>query len=657
MTIILAAVAWLLTYLLHSTVLILGALALTALGIVRSHAARDTLWKVALVGGLVTATAQLALSVRPWAGHVALDSQPASELLNVAGVRDIALPAPRSAEIGQPAGAAFAAALAAEAPAGQAPETTRAVRRFVSDLHISWPAMILNLWFVTALGFGARLLWTRFSLAGALRDRRDVEDEALLDELAALAASAGVRPPRLTTSEYLSGPIAFGHEICLPERVITRLSRGEQRAVLAHELGHVVRRDPAWLMAALAIESVFFVQPLNRFARRQLRAASEYLCDDWAAERTGGIVLARCLAEVAGWVQARPAPAVAAGMAGHCSHLVSRVERLLDGSQPVRPARRVVRAASGLLALALIAWTVPGVAAEDIGDGTLAAGEYVESEYDWKDGAAKFASYEEDGASDETWGRIRDGGHVLVFSSGYSAQLRGQGRLGVRQWGRALELTEGYYFVINGRTVSEDVELCGETVVRIVEADGDGAWEIAPVPVQAPRSTYSWRSSQQRDLSRATRDLQRASAQLGTEIGRATGAAVESASHQIERAVRDLERDAATDDALGGEAAAAIDPLLQLWIRDPETVRRAARRIARTYDRDLRPQFESLGVEVGRELAPQLQRLTDRIGRDLTPEFARLGAELGLSIVSALGESAEYGAGHGDYRGKVKPKH
>ena len=654
MTIILAAVAWLLTYLVHSTVLILGALALTALGIVRSHAARDTLWKVALVGGLLTTTAQLALSVRPWAGHLALDSQPASELVDVAGVRDVPV-TPRSSGLAEPAAAAFAGAIAAEPPAGQ-PETTRAVRSFVRDLHISWPALILNLWFVTALGFGSRLLWTRFSLAGALRDRRDVEDEALLDELAALAVSAGVRPPRLTTSEYLSGPIAFGHEICLPERVITRLTRCEQRAVLAHELGHVVRRDPAWLMVALAIESVFFVQPLNRLARRRLRAASEYLCDDWAAERTGGIVLARCLAEVAGWVQARPAPAVVAGMAGHCSHLVSRVERLLDGSRPVPPARWVVRAASGLLALTLIAWTVPGVAAEDIDDAPLAAddSELADTSFDWKDGSAKFASYEE---GDQTWGRIRDGGHVLVFSSGFSARLRGQGRLGVRQWGRALELTDGYAFMIDGQTVGEDVELCGETVVRIIELGGSGAWELRPVPIEPSRSTLTWRSSQQRELSRAARDLDRASAELGAQVGRVTATAIQTASRQLERVAADLESDAATDQALGGEADAAIDTLLQLWIRDPETVRRAARRIVRTYDRDLRPQFESLGVEMGRELAPQLQRLTDRLGRrDLSPEFARLGAELGLSIVSALGESAESGAGHGDYRGKTKPK-
>src|SRR5213594_2252615 len=86
MSIILAAVGWLLTYLVHSTLFLLGAAALTTLGLVRSHAARDTLWKFALVGGLVTASLQLALRLQPWPGHVALSAEQESPWVNVARV-------------------------------------------------------------------------------------------------------------------------------------------------------------------------------------------------------------------------------------------------------------------------------------------------------------------------------------------------------------------------------------------------------------------------------------------------------------------------------------------------------------------------------------------------------------------------------------------
>lgn len=646
MTLILAAVAWLLTYLLHSTVLLAGALALASIGIVRSHAARDTLWKVALIGGLLTATAQVALQVRPYAGHVALSSHPESAFVDVSGVREVRatpLPAPLTE-----AGAQFAADIAA-APAGTGP--VREVRSLVRDLHISWPAILLNFWFIGALGFGARLLWTRIALKHALRHRRDLEAHALNEMLEELAITAEIRVPRLTVSDRISGPIAFGHEICLPERVLTHLSQAEQRAVLAHELGHVVRRDPAWLMAALAIESLLYLQPLNRFVRRRLRAASEYLCDDWAAERTGGMILAQCLAEVAGWVKAQPAPAVAPGMAGHCSHLVSRVERLLEGSVPARPTRWIVRAGAGALALGLVAWSVPGVAAEDLNDAAAWAdaedpddGTSVEQ---WAKSAVDWKTEGDDGG--EGWGVVRDEGRLIVFSPGYTARLSGHGRLGFRQWGRAIAIPEGYEIRINGRRGEEGFILCSDARVRLVEVDGDGAWDVRPV-----RQGGAVAGAPDHPHDAAIFNVHRAA----DEAGRAALSIVQNGNldYQLRRAEATIEREASRDQAYGGEADAAIDTLLQLWVRDPEAVRRAARRIARTYDRDLRPQFESLGIEVGRELAPQLQRLTDRVGRDLAPEFARLGAELGLSIVSALGESPESGAGSSDFRDKRKPK-
>ena len=56
--------------------------------------------------------------------------------------------------------------------------------------------------------------------------------------------------------------------------------------MLAHEVAHLVRRDPHWLVAARVIETVLFVQPLNRLARLRLQEVAEYLSDDWAMART-----------------------------------------------------------------------------------------------------------------------------------------------------------------------------------------------------------------------------------------------------------------------------------------------------------------------------------------------------------------------------------
>jgi hypothetical protein len=396
--------------------------------------------------------------------------------------------------------------------------------------------------------------------------------------------------------------------------VPTQLTQAEQRAVLAHELGHIVRGDPAWLTVAACLESVCCIQPLNRLARRRMREVSEYLCDDWAAERTGGLVLARCLAQVAEWMQGEPATAAVASMAGRCSELVSRVERLLEGTAPARPARLLIRVSAGLLALAAVAWSVPGVAAEDISDAR-------EMMPQMEVGDAVFVTPVAQGSA---WGEVRDDGRMIVFLPGFSARLSGQGRIGFRQYGRAIVLADGYTLKVRGQAVTGSLDLCESLGPARIEGPG-GGWDVVPVRLLgAPRYADSGRIAE-------------LAGRAAEEAIRETAESLAAAHIEALEASRS-EADAATDAALDGEVDAAIDTLVQLWVRDPDAVRRAAKRIARTYDRDLRPQFESLGVQLGRELAPQLQRLTNRAGRDLTPEFERMGAALGVSIIQSLGE-------------------
>ncbi len=63
--------SWLLTYALHST-LLLGLAWLLTRRLVESPARREQLWKAALVGGLVTATLQTALPFEPVSGVMSL---------------------------------------------------------------------------------------------------------------------------------------------------------------------------------------------------------------------------------------------------------------------------------------------------------------------------------------------------------------------------------------------------------------------------------------------------------------------------------------------------------------------------------------------------------------------------------------------------------
>ncbi len=657
MTILLAFVAWLLTYLLHSTLLLLGALALTAAGVVRSHAARDTLWKVALVGGLVTATVQLALRVAPVTGHVAIAAREASPYFDVAtigprpgvvgGTDTVAgamfALAPASFSVSQggvsasAAGAAMArgAALRASRPGAVGPR----VRRLLSDVHIGWPGMLLQLWLTGAVALALRLAWLRRGLGRRLKDRTPLVEGPLADMLADLARAAGIAPPRLSVSESLHGPIACGREVILPVRVVREMDAPAQRAVLAHELGHIVRRDPSWLVAAVLLETVLFVQPLNRLARRRLQEASEYLCDEWAAERAGGVALARCLAEVAGWMHRRPQLQPVAGMAEQRSQLVERVRCLLEGSGRVsRPGAWAVRAGASALSLALVAWAAPGVAAEDLGGIPSAESEWGES--------GKTA-----GASGDGWATVRDG-RLVILAPGYSARLAGRGRLGFRQWGRAFEVPDGWRVEVDGDVVRDRGDRCvDEASVRLIGPGG--AWELTPVRVSgAPAYAEHGRELDQLVASAMRRA--RAGARVKVHVDADHDVNVDhdvDLDHDLNVNV-DVDHDVNLD--LDLDVDATIDSLVGLWERDPEAVQRAARRLARSYERELRPAFESLGVALGRELAaPELQRLSARVARDLGPEFARLGATLGQTILESLSAAVdEAGAGLGDYRVK-----
>jgi HEAT repeat protein/beta-lactamase regulating signal transducer with metallopeptidase domain len=347
-----AVLAWLLTYLIHSTALLALAWSLTR---VRhwSPGGTDLIWKTALVGGLVTASVQLRLELRP-AGTLSL----ASTTAGVAAAREIpehvaAAPAPRLTRDEPTADdVPVSARVAASKPEAATPNRSLPLR-----------AVLVALWALGALALTMGYVARRLILVGRIGDRRAVLDGRLLDELDGLARDAKLRRrPRLTSTSRISSPIALGlEEICVPETALTDLDDEQQRSMLAHELAHLARRDPLWLGFASVVERILWIQPLNRLARRGIATSAEYLCDEWAVRRTGsGVALARCLAQVAEWIQASPLGVPVAGMAEERSLLVARVEKLLAGRDFGSRPRRALAMASAVVVVATIV-VVPGV--------------------------------------------------------------------------------------------------------------------------------------------------------------------------------------------------------------------------------------------------------------------------------------------------------
>src|SRR5436190_10358005 len=330
--------AWLLTYLIHSTVL-LGVAWLVTRPRRLEPAARELLWKVALVAGLVTGTIQSRLQLRT---HAAV-TLPAAASPAAPSVREPAI-VPSN-----------------ESPVGTTSPTSRTSTTSTTSaaLRAALPLLTVLLWAAVALGSSLYYVARRLILVGRLADRRAVSDGPLAAMLAELQRSTGYRHRvHLTMARTISSPVALGlSEICVPELALSELGVEQQRSMLAHELAHLARRDSLWLGGASLIERFFFFQPLNRLARRELETTADYLSDEWAMRKTGSpVALAKCLATVAEWIQASPLGVPVAGLAERRSLLVSRIARLLDERLRSSPAsRRGWAVAAGLGVVVTIA--------------------------------------------------------------------------------------------------------------------------------------------------------------------------------------------------------------------------------------------------------------------------------------------------------------
>lgn len=361
-------IGWLATYALHSTILLGFVLLVSSrLG---SDAWRETLWKTALLGGLLTAMLQSAAGYTPLGGRWVLQDDlasppPAHEPGRQPQAPDVAATGQgqgvRLGRAAQAAGRGVADERRESTPPAGPGARARLADEGAPGAEIPWAALVMGAWVGVAALLLGRLALQHFWLSRVLAGRRPLSEGPVPEMLAALCRQTGSRAPvRLTAAAACPTPIALGRsEICVPERFLTDLGPDEQRSALAHELAHLRRRDPLWQFTAGIVESVFFFQPLNRVARQHLRDAAENLSDDWAVRHTGSALgLARCLTDVASWICPTTIPQLTLAMAEGGPPLVRRVERLAQWKEPSVVAARLRPLASFFL-LALVALVAP----------------------------------------------------------------------------------------------------------------------------------------------------------------------------------------------------------------------------------------------------------------------------------------------------------
>ena len=364
----LLAGSWLLTYLAHSTLLLGGVWLLTRRGAL-APSVRDGLWKVGMIGALLTSSLQVGLGLEPLGGALALEGRGEAPRPSVTPLPDSSawggqlLLAPKVARPASAGAESPGVRPVLESAAAPAPAAATTAGPRVWDRAWVIPAVVGG-WALIAAALLSLYLFRRARAMREIGPRTPVSDPSLLAMLEALRQAGDVRRAiRVTCAEGLGSPVALGaSEIVLPEAALTELEPEQQRSMLAHELAHLARRDPAWLAAACMIERIFFIQPLNRVARAGMQEAAELLCDDWAVHRTGsGFSLATCLVKVAEWVDTTPRPVPMAGMAEHRSQLVTRIHRLIEGRTMPTAPRSLWLATGAVLLLGVTAVAAPGV--------------------------------------------------------------------------------------------------------------------------------------------------------------------------------------------------------------------------------------------------------------------------------------------------------
>ncbi len=301
-----AVASWLLTYLIHSTVLLAGAwLASRWLGD-RSLTLQEILLRTALVGGVLTASLQVGFGIEPLAGAYEVDPTRKTE--------------------------ANAAMIEVEDDFVATGVVPNAVSADPAAAEGFWDTTLLILWGIGSLAALIGLGRSHVDLRRLLRTRRFRPTGRLIERLA--AAMGLRRKVRLSTSQAVAVPFATGirqPEICCPERV-GDLAVEHQTGLFAHELAHLARRDPVWQLFYRLGEAMFILQPLNRLVRGRLEEIAEHLTDERAVACTGDRVgLARCLVVVAHWGVSSPIGAPASALAAG-PRLDRRVRNLILGS-------------------------------------------------------------------------------------------------------------------------------------------------------------------------------------------------------------------------------------------------------------------------------------------------------------------------------------
>jgi beta-lactamase regulating signal transducer with metallopeptidase domain len=218
-------------------------------------------------------------------------------------------------------------------------------------------------------------LWAAYAIRRVVNEARPIQDAATRELIADVCRKLGWhRTLEMRQSNRTPVPLCVGwlRPCILVPSQWRNWGDLTLRAVLAHEVSHVVRRDVAWQFVARIACFLYWFHPLVWLAARKMRIERESACDDTVlgmVERP--VDYASVLLRFAREMVARSVPSEAVAMAG-LSGLEGRVRAILDKGRPREPVGRglgrlfaaaAILVAAGAASLSPLSRDISGVAA------------------------------------------------------------------------------------------------------------------------------------------------------------------------------------------------------------------------------------------------------------------------------------------------------
>ncbi|WMW81119.1 M56 family metallopeptidase [Undibacterium cyanobacteriorum] len=300
---------WLCTYLVHSSLLLIGCYMIERFGLLKSRQLAEWSWRFALFAGLFSASVQ--------SSNLLADTSLLTDELPYSNVTETKVETSsfqRFEEVPEHSPIEEAQdnlSIKNETYASHHPQV--APNKFIntsttttpdgardsvpnlatSDLHtkrIDLPAQLTIFLEFLAGAWLIFALWCTLASLFQIRtiNRRTRQLPSVLDfkeqrTLHTVLQQLQVSQTQVRLSEEWSSPfVAPNQLICLPIKLIDTLTQPQLFAIVAHEQRHLMRCDPLWRIAIHLTIRIFFFQPLNHLAQNRLNLLAEFDCDHFA---------------------------------------------------------------------------------------------------------------------------------------------------------------------------------------------------------------------------------------------------------------------------------------------------------------------------------------------------------------------------------------